>query len=136
MIPLPITDEQKQELIAYLPEEYAESPRLDSWILASSHHVGKCYFQKAYVYALSLVVAHMAALEGRGSDGEAGAITAKREGDLSVSYGSTKGSEDDGWLSSTSFGQQFILLKKQYSARPRVTGGIAMRGFCGGNVIR
>lgn len=136
MIPLPITDEQKEELVAYLPEDYAESARLDAWIVGASHHVGKCYFQKAYIYALSLVVAHIAALENRGSDGDAGTVTGKREGDISVSYASTKGNSDDAWLSSTSFGQQFLLLKKQYSPRPGVTGGVRFRGFCGGNPVQ
>ena len=56
MIPLPIDDQQKAELVAYLPQEYAQSPRLDAWILGASHHVGACYFKKAYVYALSLMV--------------------------------------------------------------------------------
>lgn len=136
MIPLPIDDKQKAELVAYLPQEYAQSPRLDAWILGASHHVGACYFKKAYVYALSLMVAHIAALEARGSDGEAGAIASKREGDIAVSFGSTKSEGDDGWLSSTSFGQQFLLLKKQYSPRPQVTGGVPLRGFCGGHPIR
>lgn len=136
MIPLPITDEQKEELVAYLPEDFAESQRLDAWILGASHHVGKCYFQKAYIYALSLVVAHIAALENRGNDGDAGTVTGKREGDISVSYASTKGNSDDAWLSSTSFGQQFLLLKKQYSPRPGVTGGVSFRGFSGGHPLR
>lgn len=136
MIPLPISDEQKDELIAYLPPEYADSKRLDAWIMGASHHVSACYFKKAYVYALSLLVCHLAALESRGTDGDAGAVTSKREGDISVSYGSTKGDDDDAWLSSTSFGQQFLLLRKQYSPRPGVTGAVRMQGFCGGNVIR
>ena len=121
MIPLPIDDKQKAELVQYLPQEYAQSPRLDAWILGASHHVGACYFKKAYVYALSLMVAH---------------ITSKREGDIAVSFGSTKSEGDDGWLSSTSFGQQFLLLKKQYSPRPQVTGAIRLQGFCGGHPIR
>ena len=136
MIPLPIDDQQKAELVASLPQEYAQSPRLDAWILGASYHVGACYFKKAYVYALSLMVAHIAALETRGSDGEAGVIASKREGDIAVSFGSTKSEGDDGWLSSTSFGQQFLLLKKQYSPRPQVTGGVPLRGFCGGHPIR
>ena len=136
MIEFPITPQQKEELLGYLPEAYRESPRVDAWILAASHHVGACYFRKAYVYALSLMVAHMAALESRGADGEAGTVASKREGDIAISYGSTKSGEDDGWLSSTSFGQQFLLLKKQYSPRPQVTGGIAMRGFCHAYPVR
>ena len=106
MIPLPIDDKQKAELVQYLPQEYAQSPRLDAWILGASHHVGACYFKKAY------------------------------EGDIAVSFGSTKSEGDDGWLSSTSFGQQFLLLKKQYSPRPQVTGAIRLQGFCGGHPIR
>ena len=57
----------------------------------------------------ALYVAHMATQLLRGSDG-LGPVTAEAAGGLSRSYGSVT---DDPSLSSTSFGQQILMLSKK-----------------------
>ena len=125
-----LTETEMEELKGYLPEEFAASPRLGAWVKAAMFRVGRCYFGKAYVYALSLVVSHKAAMEARGSDGQAGQVTSKREGDLSVSYGNAGNGGGD--LAATSYGQAFLSLLEQYSRRPGITGGVGFGKFCCG----
>lgn len=125
-----LTTEERSKLVSYLPEEFRTNPMLDCWIDGALLVVGRQYFKGAFVYALSLVVAHKAALASRGNAGEAGPVTSVREGDISVSYGSNAGGGSS-YFSSTSYGQEFEQLKKQYSARPGITGGFRFGGSCG-----
>lgn len=130
-----LTPQEMDKLLAFLSAEVAESPRLDAWIEAASLRVSRCYFGKAYVYALSLMVMHKAALEDLASEGAAGGITQKREGDISISYASSSGN-GNGDLSATTYGQEYITLLEQYSPRPGITGGVTCGGLDGGNRIQ
>ncbi|SHL05020.1 DUF4054 domain-containing protein [Fibrobacter sp. UWH4] len=129
-----LTDAEREKLLAFLTAEVADSPRLEAWIEAAGYRVSRCYFDKAYVYALSLMVMHKAFLEGLAADGAAGAVTSKREGDLSVSYGS--GGSGNGDLSASTYGQEFATLLEQYSHRPGVTGISCCGGFDGGDAVQ
>lgn len=129
-----LTTAERAELVAYLPAEFQSSARIDVWIKGAQFRASRSYFGKSYVYALSLLVAHKAAMEARGADGTAGAVTSKKEGDLSVSYAS--GSSEGGDLSATSYGQEFLELSKTYSARPGITGRVIIGGLCGGNPLQ
>lgn len=124
-----LTPEEREKLVSYLPEGFRLNPMLDCWIDAALLTVGRQYFKDAFIYALSLVVAHKAALASRGDGGEAGAVSSVREGDISVSYAVTGGG--DAYFSSTSYGLEFEQLKKQYSARPGITGRFSVGGFRG-----
>lgn len=129
-----LTPEEFDKLKAYLPEEFASDKRLEVYVEIAQLRVNKCLFGRAYIYALSLMVAHKLALLGRGAEtGDAGRVTSKHEGDISISYGAA-GSNDDGDLSSTSYGQEYLALLKQYAPRPGITGGIGIR-FSDGNRI-
>lgn len=121
-----LTPEERNELNTYLESKVAEDPRIEAWILGAELRVGRCYFGKAYVYALSLMVNHKAALAEMAENGVAGPVTSKREGDLSVGFaqGASSGNND---LSNTVFGQEYLELLEQYSPRPGITGGV-----CGG----
>lgn len=126
-----LTDSEREELVGYLLPETAGSSRLDSWIRMASFRASRAVFGKAYVYALSLLVSHRAALESRGSEGAAGPVSSVREGDLSVSYGAS-GSASDGDFSSTAYGQEYLSLLRQYRPKPGLTGGAKTCGGCGG----
>lgn len=131
-----LTPQEMDKLLAFLSAEVAESPRLDAWIEVAGYRVSRSYFGKAYIYALSLMVMHKAALADLASEGAAGAITQKREGDISISYanGSNSGNGD---LSATTYGQEYLTLLSQYSPRPGITGGSACcRGLDGGDRIQ
>jgi hypothetical protein len=60
----------------------------------------------------ALYVAHMATMLLRGSDG-LGPVTAEAAGGLSRSYAAGMRATDDPSLSSTSFGQQILMLSKK-----------------------
>lgn len=118
-----LTPEERNELNTYLESKVAEDPRIEAWIRGAELRVGRCYFGKAYVYALSLMVNHKVALAEMAENGVAGPVTSKREGDLSVGFaqGASSGNND---LSNTVFGQEYLELLEQYSPRPGITGGI------------
>lgn len=130
-----LTPEERTELVSYLDTKVAESTRLDALIRGAELHVGRCYFGKAYVYALSLMVMHKAAMLEMASDGVAGPVTSKREGDLSIGFG-TGGSSGNNDLSNTVFGQEYLELLEQYSPRPGVTGAVCCGGLDGGDVVQ
>lgn len=130
-----LTPEERTELVSYLDTKVAESTRLDALIRGAELRVGRCYFGKAYVYALSLMVMHKAAMLEMASDGVAGPVTSKREGDLSIGFG-TGGSSGNNDLSNTVFGQEYLELLEQYSPRPGVTGAVCCGGLDGGDVVQ
>lgn len=118
-----LTPEERTELVGYLEDEVANSPRLEALIKGAELRVGRQYFGKAYVYALSLMVMHKATLLDMAKEGVAGPVTSKREGDLSVGYSSGGSSGENNDLANTVFGQEYLELLEQYSPRPGVTGG-------------
>lgn len=130
-----LTPEERTELLSYLDEKVAESPKLEALIKGAELRVGRCYFGSSFVYALSLMVMHKATLLEMANDGVAGPVTSKREGDLSVGYG-TGGSSGNNDLSNTVFGQEYLELLEQYSHRPGVTGGVCCGGLDGGDAVQ
>lgn len=130
-----LTPAERDKLLAFLSEDVAENPRLEALIEGASFRVSRKYFGKAYIYALSLMVMHKAALADLAAEGASGGITNKREGDISISYASNAaGGADD--LSSTTYGQEYKSLLEQYSPRPGVTGRMFCGGFDGGHCIQ
>jgi len=130
-----LTPEEREELMTYLDDRVANSPRIEALIKGAELRVGRCYFGKAFVYALSLMVQHKAALLDMASGGVAGPVTSKREGDLSVGFG-TGGSSGNNDLSNTVFGQEYLELLEQYSPRPGVTGPVFCGGLDGGDAVQ
>jgi hypothetical protein len=50
---------------------------------------------------------------GRGQSGAAGAITAKKAGDIQLNYAApVAGTADDVWLGSSVYGQRFLALRR------------------------
>lgn len=67
-----LTPEERTELVSYLEDSVAQSPRLEALIKGAELRVGRQYFGKAYVYALSLMVMHKATLLDMAKEGVAG----------------------------------------------------------------
>lgn len=130
-----LTPEERTELLSYLTDAVAESDCLEALIKGSEFRVSRCYFGKAYVYALSLMVMHKSFLQGMAAEGVAGPVTSKREGDLSIGYG-TGGSSGNGDLGNSVYGQEYLELLEQYSPRPGVTGGVCCMGLDGGDSVQ
>lgn len=130
-----ITAEERQELIGYLPVEMRTSEMLDAWIRGAEFRVSRSYFGKAYIYAMSRVVAHKAAMESMTGEGVAGPITSKREGDIAVNYGSG-GDSSNGDFGMTAYGREYLDLLSQYKPNPGITMGICIGGLDGGDRIQ
>jgi hypothetical protein len=63
--------------------------------------------------AVALLTLHWLALQERGKGGSAGQLTSESEGDLSRTYAApVAGSSSDGSLSSTSWGQELLRLRR------------------------
>ena len=76
--------------------------------------------------AVALQAAHLMTLAydpsyAGGASG--GAVTSKREGDLSLSYGSVQSASDDADLSQTTYGRQLLELVRRSFVFIGVTGG-------------
>lgn len=88
---------------------------------------GVSYFGKLWSQAVANLAAHIATLSER-DGGEAGAITSKREGDLSVGF--SAGSKDDD-LMATLYGRAYLLLLRQSGKGMTLTSG--PHCCCGGH---
>lgn len=132
---MPISAEERQELVGYLPVDMRNSTMLDAWIRGAEFRVSRSYFGKAYIYAMSRVVAHKATVEGLASEGVAGPVTSKREGDIAVNYGSG-GDSSNGDFGMTAYGREYLELLAQYKPCPGITMGIRIGGLDGGDRIQ
>lgn len=91
----------------------AIAPQFDSNVNRATHlnlatnRTSSSCFGKNYNYAIALRAAHSLTLSERAltSGGASGSITGKKEGDLSISFGSTRGN-NNGDLSQTSYGME------------------------------
>lgn len=126
-----LTESEMAEVKGFMHPDLAAEKRCEAWVKMARFRVGRGYFGDSYPYALALMASHIGALEMRGAEGDGGSVASKREGDLSVSYASGANG-DDGDLSATSYGRQYMSLLKQYGTRPGVTGPADFRRFCGG----
>ena len=98
------------------------------FIELATARVAPGFYKAKTNYAIALMASHLMALDsataaasGRGD--EAGAITSKSEGDLSVSFGSTSANTSDAAdLGQTKYGVQLIGLRKGCGPFIGVTG--------------
>lgn len=115
------TPEELAKAKTYMQTALRTSSRADVWLEMADLQVSRYFFGAQFTLALALFAQHIGALELRGEGAETGAITSKREGDLSVSYAA--GAEGDGSdLSSTSYGQQYQRLMNSQCRAPIVSG--------------
>lgn len=91
------------------PGLYAD-PSRDIYIDLANSRISSCYFGKNRNLAIALQACHDYTMDQRG--GDAGTLSSKKEGDLSISY-SVSGSTGGDDLSQTSFGMALKRLTKQ-----------------------
>ncbi|MBT8490922.1 MAG: DUF4054 domain-containing protein [Deltaproteobacteria bacterium] len=112
-----------QEIIVAKSPSLSGDSRLDDFVNLAKLTVGQTIFGTRYQYALALVALHMLTLDSQsgGSStgsgtGAAGGVKSEKEGDLQRSYGSVDsssiGNASDAYFSTTSFGQEYLNLKK------------------------
>lgn len=123
-----------KQIVALKSPSFASDTRLDDLVTLAQFHVSSGAYGDAYQYALALVVCHWLALDGQGggsstssSSGVGGSLKSEREGELQRSYGVPSGADAKSYYSSTTYGQEFLNLRKTRVLTPhsRVSlGGI------------
>lgn len=110
------------------PALYSDSSR-SQWIAMAGEELSSCFFGSSYQKAIALYAAHQFTLAHRPS-GDAGVITSKKEGGLSVSY-DVPDMEGGQALELTHYGLQLRQLRKSRHAGVSVIGsGLTI---CGGS---
>lgn len=103
-------------LLSTIAPQFDITTGRDNFISIASLQVNSCLFGAKADLATAYLSAHFIALftDPIRRRGEAGSMISKREGDLSVGFGNfAKVNGADGALGSTTYGQQFLLLKSQ-----------------------
>ena len=106
------------------------APQLDDaenrngFIELASLQVNQSWFGDKSEWAIAFLAAHLISVNPQNGDNmqSGGVVTSKREGDLAVSYAGPSAG-DDAELSRTSYGRQFLSLRKQGNAFIGITGG-------------
>ena len=105
---------------------YAADADKATYIELAEMRTSTCAFGTNYNQAVALLAAHLIEL-AKGDDhagsGGAGPVTGKKEGQLSISYGSGSSENDDSDLSMTKYGRQLQGLRRGNIAAVGVTGG-------------
>lgn len=101
------------------PGLYIDTGR-DIYIEIAEDQISECYYGKNYNLAVALLACHSYTLFLR--NGDAGTISSKKEGDLSVSYSTVKTGTNEDDLSLTSFGMELKRLKRSQTPAVSVTG--------------
>jgi hypothetical protein len=103
------------------PGLYSDAGR-GIYIELAGDRISSCYFGRNKNLAIALQACHDYTMDQRG--GDAGTVSAKREGDLSVSY-SVSGSAGGDDLSQTSYGMALKrLIKQSNGGAISVTGAL------------
>lgn len=107
-------------LILIAPELEAVPAASRSSMIALAQLSVSTAFGDSQDLATAYLAAHMLTVSTR--SGNAGAVKQVREGDLSISYGANESSKSKGSLESTSYGMEFLRLRREniISARTRV----------------
>ena len=112
-------------LLAIAPEFALVAPaRLTTFIDFAENQISQTLFEGDYELVVAYLAAHMLALSERnsnaGNNGQAGSITSKKEGDLSLGYGSPATTNNsDVTLFLTSYGIEFVRLRDMHIISPR-----------------
>lgn len=107
-----------EEIKAFAPELQSESDaRIGMFIEFGKTFVNESKWSNKYKLGLILISCHLITIANRGGTG--GAVTSERVGELARSYGQASGNGTDE-MASTSYGQQFLMLRKTLLFTPIV----------------
>lgn len=112
-------------MLSVIASQFDSVDNRSEFINLASLRINRCRFGAKADLATAYMAAHMIAMSNTAyrQDGTAGAVTSKREGDLSINFGSTKSKEVDGDLEQTSFGKHYLSLQNASGVMIGVTGG-------------
>ena len=98
-------------LIAALAPAYASDTRIGTFTTVATQLTSRDYFGVNYELAIALRVCHMIARNPSTAPGDAGAVTGKREGEMSITYQVSRETQKrHGDLCSTPYGAQLADL--------------------------
>lgn len=116
------------QYLAAIAPAVATDENKATYIEMATERTNPCFYGSKYNQAVALMAAHIAFLltansgsmgagSGSSEGGSVGTITSKREGDLSVTYGSgsigaATGNASDAELAQTRFGLMLLSLRK------------------------
>ena len=105
-----------------IAETYSVNPKVNNFIALAELQTNRCWFGTKADYAVALRTAHMMSMTTSSlrNNGEAGAVSSKKEGDLSITFNTGTDTSD---LSQSHFGKTLMELQKQGGAFTGVTGG-------------
>ncbi len=118
-----------ETLLLIAPEFILIDPeRLESFIELAECQVSETVFGCSYKLAVAYLAAHMLALSERntnsGTNGQAGNVISKKEGDLALGYSLPSSlSSSEGELETTSYGIEYLRLRNLYVITPNVFYG-------------
>ena len=112
-------------LSAIAPQFNAEPDR-ELFLELAGQSVNTCLFGVKADQAVAYLAAHYLTLstDPARSGGASGAVTSKKEGDLSITYGASGAGAGEEALSLTHFGQTFLMLQKSVTPALYVLGAI------------
>lgn len=114
-----LTPSQYLDLVA---PEFSSNANKSTYLEMAQGRTSSCFYGSNYSQAVALMAAHMMALAlSRPAGGDAGQVTSKREGDLSISFGAVSGVSAD--LAQTKYGVQLAGLRRASGPALGVTGG-------------
>jgi len=110
-------------MLSVIASQYDSIVSRTDFIALAEAQVTRCWFKGKEDYAVALMTAHLISVftPNYRKDGTGGAITSKKEGDLTISFAQSQNKDTD--LNSTSYGLQFQRLAKAGGFIMSVTGG-------------
>lgn len=98
-------------ILSLIAPQYDSTTGRTDFLTLAALSVNTCIFGDKVDLATAYLAAHMIALntDPARQSGEAGAVTSKKEGDLSISFSNGRSTNED--LGQTSFGRQFLNLQ-------------------------
>lgn len=112
-------------ILQTIAPDLASDPNVQDNIALAELQTNRCWYGAKADYAVALRTAHNMSLNTSPlrSNGEAGAVTTKKEGDLSISFGKTGNSKSNDPLDQTHYGIQLKKLRMSSGPFLGVTGG-------------
>jgi hypothetical protein len=113
-------------VLSVIASKYDSVANRNEFIALAELRVNRCWFGEKADLAVAYMAAHLITLDGENSirsNGEAGSITSKREGDLAISFSSTSVAGDGEDLNLTHYGVQYQSLASGSGLAIGVTGG-------------
>ncbi len=111
-------------ILTVIAPQYDSVDNRDTFLSLATQNVNSCLFGDKADQATAYLAAHYIALSASGlrSGGEAGPIASKKEGDLSINFGSVNVASGEESLSLTHFGLTFLQLSRSVNPNIYVMG--------------